>query len=213
MAKPAASIAHERGRAARGGRAILKPVCMPGATVHVAGVTAETLQPRPATAHGRGREARATFGLGTECAWQAGMAKPAASITHERGRAAWGGRTILKPACMAGVPVNVAGVRAEALQLAPTTAHGRGREAWAAVGLDTECARQAGLTKPAASITHEGGRALLFRKVLVPAVHHALTDLLQVGFSLARFRRAGLSVNVGSAEQEAQSRAQRTGRF
>ncbi|MGA2657844.1 MAG: hypothetical protein ABSH34_10025 [Verrucomicrobiota bacterium] len=255
MTEPPVSITHERGRATGGDRAILKPAFVAGTPVHVTGVRAEALPLRPPAAHGRGRKAWPGVGLGTECAWLAGMTEPAVSITRERGRAAWGARAVLKPAFVAGAPVHATGVRAEALPLRPPAAHGRGREAWPAVGLSTECAWPAGMTKPAASVTHEwsraawGGRAVLkpafvagtpvdatgvsfvsgfrhraaavggeagswavlFRKVLAPAVHHALTDLVQVGVALVSCRRASLSVNVGSAEQEAKGRAQRPG--
>ncbi|MGO9202681.1 MAG: hypothetical protein ACLQM8_19335 [Limisphaerales bacterium] len=208
---------------------------MARAPVHVTRVRAEALRPRPSAAHGRASEAWGAIGPGAECAWQAGTTKPAASITHERGRAAGAARALLKPACVARASVHVTRVRAKALQLRPSAAHGRASEASGAIGAGAECAWQAGMTKPAASITHERGRAasflsgahlraaavrsevtgraVLFWKVFVPAVHHALTGLLQAGFSLVPFRRAALSVNVGSAEQEADSRAQRTGRF
>jgi hypothetical protein len=112
------------------------------------------------------------------------MTKPAASITHERSGAAWGGRTILKPAGVAGTLVQVTGVRAEALRPRPAPAHGRGRKPWTDIELRTKFVRPAGMTK---------------------------TDLLQAGFSPAWFGRAILGLNVGSAEQEANSRARRQG--
>jgi hypothetical protein len=51
----------------------------------------------------------------------------------------------------------------------------------------------------------------LFRKILAPAVHHALTDLPEPGFSLVFPRSDLLGVNVGGAEHEANSRAERAG--
>jgi hypothetical protein len=255
IAKPvaAASVTHERRRA------VLKPAWVAGAPVHVTGVTAEAVRLTPTAGHGRGRGA-CIAALGTECAGPAGITKPVAtaSITHERGRAAWGTRAVLKPAWVAGTPVRVTGVRAGAVRLRPGAGHGRGRGACIAA-LGTECAWPAGIARPvaAASNTHERSRAILFvsgphlraaavgseagrccdrgpvavrtrrraaavgseagrgavllGKVLAPAVHHALTDLLQAGFSWVSLRSALLSVNGGSAEQEANSRAQRPG--
>jgi len=248
MIKPAAFNTHERDRAAQDGRTILKPAGVARTLGQVTRVGAEALRPRPATAHWRGREPWTAIGLRAEFAQPAGMIKPAAFNTHERDRAAQGGRTILKPAGVARTLVQVTRVGAEAPRLRPATARGRGREPWTAIGVRAEFARPLGMTKPVAFNTHERGRAargggtilkpagvartvvqvtgvsgshrrtaavggeatrgvLLFREVFVPAVHHALTGLLQVGFSLALFRRAILGLKVSSAEQEARSRA------
>lgn len=169
---------------AAGTGTFLEPASAVGTAVHLAGARAKPAQPTPTASHGRGRETWAT-GLGTECVRPTG-----AGLIIAPGQAETAGATLTV------LRRRLAGARRSAERTGSrrfVEAVSTGRRFFGTV--------------------EAVGAGLLFGVILlrdlVPAVHHALTDLLQVGDSLVCLGRANLGVKVSSAEQQTNGRSQR----